>query len=157
MLDQGYNGNMIRVALITLYYGCLRQSELMPCTVSTWDPLVIHIKKVNMQKYGHGNIVMEVANDVNGNPVRAIAQMIAVTPTLSYDDPLFMIHDYRQPVPSSFILAQLHRTMSLVRLEALCDSTGQRTITKDKIKIYCEPLRNCHFRDNYGLSLVISD
>lgn len=75
-------GTMVRAALLTLYYGCLRQSELMPRTVATWDPLfqptrgdltiyhdrcVIHIKKSkNMQKSGQNkNVILEAANDPN--------------------------------------------------------------------------------------------
>lgn len=141
------NGIMIRAALLTLYYGCLRQSELMPRTVTRWDPLVqptrgdmymsdskcfIHVKKAkNMQKYGqYKTVVMQSAQDYNICPVTAISHMVSLTPTLSSSDPLFMFYDTRDPVPSSFVLTRLHETMKLTGLQQYIPITSLHSIRK---------------------------
>lgn len=146
-LNNNPTGNLIRAALLTLYYGALRQSELLPQSIAKWDPAtqptrgdvsinhtqcVIFVKKgKNMQKYGQNRtIIMDLAPNSMICPVRAMSKMFIDRPTQSCNDPLFMFHDSRLPVPASFILAQLHALMRLAGLESDVPHTSLHSIRK---------------------------
>lgn len=146
-LQNNPTGNLLRAALLTLYYGALRQSELFPHSIAKWDPYTqptrgdmsitntqcaIFIKKAkNMQKYGQNRkVLMDIAPNSIVCPVRAMSRMCNDSPTQSLNDPLFMFHDSRLPVPASFILAQLHALMRLGGLEPDIPHTSLHSIRK---------------------------
>lgn len=121
-------GTVIRASLLCLYYGALRQSELLPKTTGMWDPstqptrgdcvltldkCTINIKKAkNMQLSGQGRHVQLLrAHNSHFCPVRAMFNLFLDTPTLAPGDPLIMFPDNRTPVPCSFIIAQLHKIL----------------------------------------------
>lgn len=140
-------GNVIRAVLLTLYYGVLRQSELMPRTVNAWDPhtqptrgdvsltsdkCVIFIKKAkNMQRYDQNRIVsMQAATNSFICPVNAMSLMFNDTPTLSLSEPVFMFPDSRRPIPATFVLKELHSIMLSVGLSDCIDRTSLHSIRK---------------------------
>lgn len=122
--DYGY---IFRAAILTLYYGALRQSELLPRSASTWDPCTqptrgdctfsevgcnILIKKgKNMQKSGQYRVVtLQYTRDVACCPVRALLRTLQIAPTVSKHDPLLMFPRSRRPVPASYTVR--NRTLS---------------------------------------------
>lgn len=146
-IDFSPSGNMFRAILLTLYYGVLRQSELIPRSVNAWDPhtqptrgdlslsddkCVIFIKKAkNMQRYDQNrSIIMQAALNKFICPVRAFKTMLQCTPTYHYDDPLFMFHDSRKPVPATYVLKMLHSTMSIAGLSGYIPQTSLHSIRK---------------------------
>lgn len=140
-------GNVIKGILLVLYYGALRQSELMPRTVKSWNPRVqpvradcklssdicqVYIKTAkNMQLSGQSRTVtMYKATNPDICPVFIMHRIFADTPTFQFDDPLFMFPDSREPVPSSKVLGTLHRVMYDVGLGNLVPVTTLHSIRK---------------------------
>lgn len=139
--------NIVRAALLTLYYGVLRQSEILPRSVGMWDPVTqptrqdlslnidscsILIKKAkNLQKAGQSRVVvMQAASNPIICPVLALRTLIHQTPTISPNDPLFMFPLDRRPVPASFVLKQLHEAMERAGLDDLIPTTSLHSIRK---------------------------
>lgn len=146
-LEKDPVGNLIRAVLLTMYFGVLRQSELIPRSVAAWDPefqptrgdvllsedrCIIYIKKgKNMQKYNQNRtIIMQAANNKLICPVNAMHVMFSETPPYLKSDPIFMFHDSRKPVPATYILKQLHHTMYRAGLDESVDQTSLHSIRK---------------------------
>lgn len=140
-------GNTIRLANLVLYYGALRQSELLPRTSGTWSPhiqpmrkdchfennrCVIYIKTAkNLQKYNQsGTVDMGTADDNLLCPVRTMWCVIQATPTRNPNDPLLMIPGSRKPLPSSLVLKQLHETMRVLGLGSIVHVTSLHSLRK---------------------------
>lgn len=117
--------NIARAAILLLYFGALRQSELLPKSINAWSPHIqptrndmqvlndrclLYIKTgKNMQKTGqHRRIVLAATDDPYLCPVRAMLRVLSDTPTSSPLNPLLMFYDTRKPVPSSLILKIFH-------------------------------------------------
>lgn len=141
-----YLGNVLRASLLVLYYGALRQSELLPRTVRLWSSSVqptrsdchlslnqcsIHINYAkNLQRYDQSrNAVMEVASDPALCPVRALHVVLRNSPCQAPTDPIFVFSD-GQPVPSSFVLKQLHIIMRRCGYHDLISQTSLHSIRK---------------------------
>lgn len=140
-------GNVIKGILLVLYYGALRQSELIPRTVKSWsartqprradcllssDKCEIFIKTAkNMQLAGQSRtVVMYKAQNADICPVIIMQRIFADTPTFNEVDPLFMFPDSRDPVPSSKVLAVLHQVMYEVGLGNLVPVTTLHRVRK---------------------------
>lgn len=140
-------GNLSRAIFLTLYYGVLRQSELLPRSVNAWDPntqptrgdvslsshkCTIFIKKAkNMQRYDQNRTVsMQPTPNNLTCPVSAMYSMFNDTPTFSLSEPVFMFPESRTPVPATFALKQLHGIMAAVGLDDAIDHTSLHSIRK---------------------------
>lgn len=142
-----YLGNILRASLLFLYYGALRQSELLPKTMKLWSrsfqptridcsvsnsQCSLYIKHAkNLQRYNQSRtVVMSAAHDIALCPVHAIAVVLRDSPCQHDNDPIFVFQDTLQPVPASFILRQLHVIMRRCGLHDLIGQTSLHSIRK---------------------------
>lgn len=120
--------NILRSLFLTLYYGALRQGEIMPASVNEGsscthptrgdvtisdDECIILIKfGKTLQKVGqYRRVHLAAAADQALCPVAAMRTVLYDTPTLSAHDPLFMFPCTRAPVPISFAKKELTRLL----------------------------------------------
>lgn len=146
-LPNAYIGLATRAALLTIYYGALRQTELLPKTVGAWcphtqptrgdttvtdDSCTIVIKRgKNMQKVGQSRtVIMARADNPHICPVMAIRDMILQCPTHHHTDPLFMFEDTRKPIPVTKITAMLYDMMRQIGSAHLISNTTLHSIRK---------------------------
>lgn len=121
-------GNIVRASILVLYYGALRQSELLPTSVSQWNPskhpmrkdlvfsdhsCVLYVKHgKNMQKAGqHRVIELSATQDRSLCPVLALRTMSDI-PTQNNTSPLFVFPDTYNPVPASYINRQYQSALT---------------------------------------------
>lgn len=140
-------GLTIRLSLLIIYYGALRQSELLPRSSGLWDPdiqptrgdctlladrCVITIKTAkNMQKYGQSRkLNLGLAADPILCPVYTLREVFNKTPTRSDRDPLIMIPGSRKALPSSLATKQLHATMRRLGLSNIVPVTSLHSLRK---------------------------
>lgn len=140
-------GTIIRAALLAIYFGVLRQNELLPRSTGKWDPksqptrrdmwfvnntCVIRIKKAkNLQKYGQcKQVIMQAANNPIVCPVRAMGQVIHDSQHIPDHGPIFVFPDTSRPVPASYVLSELHRVMRMVGMGAWIHCTSLHSIRK---------------------------
>lgn len=145
-IPQDYLGNVLRACLLLLYYGALRQSELLPRTVNLWsrdtqptrsdchmydDQCIINIKTgKNLQKYNQSRQgVMKAASDRILCPVATLRQVLRDSPAQGPHDPIFVFRDCH-PVPASFVLKQLHIIMRRCGFHDLISQTSLHSIRK---------------------------
>lgn len=146
-LPETTQGTVMKGILLVLYYGALRQSELVPRTVKAWNPriqptrgdceispqcfkLVIKTAK-NMQLAGQSRtILMHKSHNHNICPVVTMSRIFSETPTHTLRDPLFMFPDTREPVPSSKVLSVLHQAMHELGLDHLIPTISLHSIRK---------------------------
>lgn len=139
-------GAVIRAILLTIYYGALRQSELLPRTVKTWNPTTqptmadlslddhtctIMIKTgKNMQKIGQfREVVMERARNPVVCPVRAIQAVLYQNP-LHPDAPIFSYPGTVVPVTAPKVTKTMHRIMYKIGLGQLVSKVSLHSIRK---------------------------
>lgn len=120
---------IIRSIFLTMYYGALRQSELLPNSINSWSPqkqptradlqirdnmCSLHIKfGKNMQKSGQSrNIQLASAGDQALCPVHSMRVVLSITPTRSQLDPLYMFPSSRKPIPISYVRKEFSRLLS---------------------------------------------
>lgn len=120
--------NILRSIFLCIYYGAMRQSELLPCSINKWSPdnqptrtdvtlandhCIIYVKKAkNMQKAGQSrNIILALVEDRALCPVRAFERVFVDTPTRHQNDPLYMFPDKRTPIPVTYVKNQLERLL----------------------------------------------
>ena len=106
------------VAAAVLYYGTLRQSEVVPPSIRAFDrfrhPTRADIATVtgglrltvkwakNMQKVGQSrSVVLPWVSDRAMCPVTALQNNILAVPTKTLEDPLIMFPDTCRPVPAT--------------------------------------------------------
>lgn len=140
-------GCVVRTAMLFIYYGALRQSELMTRTVNSWSPcvqpthqdcsvcdhqVVLYIKMgKNLQKSGQfRKITLSRADEPSLCPVRGIRAVLALTPTLANNDPLFMFPANRAPLTSVFVQKQLHVTMTNIGMSHMIPYTTLHSLRK---------------------------
>lgn len=138
---------VIRLAVLILYYGALRQSELMPRCQSHWDPRVqptrsdytlshqclsILIKTgKNMQRNGQNrNLVLHRGNTTLSCPVATMEEVLAITPTIHPQQPLLMCPATRRALPSSIVLRRIHQALKDMGLPGLVPSTSLHSLRK---------------------------
>lgn len=136
-----------RAVYLFLYFGALRQSELVPKSASLWradiqptrddlqvmqDRCVLYIKTgKNMQRVGqYRRVILDAAHDPYLCPVRAMHQVLVDTPTLSPTEPLFMFPDSRAPVPSTLFLKILHSNLRSLCLSHLTPKISLHSLRK---------------------------
>lgn len=146
-LPRTYIGLATRAALLTIYYGAFRQTELLPKTVGAWCPhtqptrgdITFHhssceilIKRgKNMQKAGQSRTVcMDTADNPHICPVSALREMILHCPTHFPHDPLFMFKDNRRPIPVTKVTAMLYQMMRQIGEAGLISTTTLHSIRK---------------------------
>lgn len=146
-LPSNNNGTVVRAAILLLYYGALRQGELLPRTVKSWSPkhqvtrddCVIHHDSItfyiktgkNLQRAGQQReVILQRAEPSFICPVTCVNAAISLAPTLSGTDPLLMFPDNRAPMTSTYVLKQLHTTMREIGLQHLIPSTSLHSLRK---------------------------
>lgn len=127
-LPDDYISNILRASMLCLYYGAMRQSELLPPSTKTWDsakhPLRrdIQIKDnmcfifvkfgKNLQRVGqYRRIVLAAADDSRLCPVDAMSKVLTDAPSKQDDDPVFMFQHTCAPVPASFVAKRFHQIL----------------------------------------------
>lgn len=140
-------GVTIRAAFLILYYGALRQSELLPRTVNSWsryiqptrgdctlsqESCIITIKTgKNMQKVGQQQVINLIrASNPIICPVMTMHQVYSNTPTQQISEPLLMFPDTRKPLPSSLVVKELHSVMRYIGLADMIPRTSLHSLRK---------------------------
>lgn len=140
-------GTIIRAAILILYYGALRQSELLPRTVRSWNPLTqptradcnltsrscsILIKSgKNMQKVGQERrLDLIPATNPLICPVATLNQVYYITPTQEISQPLLMFPDSRKPLPASLVIKEMHSIMRQIGLADTIPRTSLHSLRK---------------------------
>ena len=113
-------GEAVRAAVLIMFFGALRQSEVAPPSIRPFDPtrhptradlkvttrgatLTIKWAK-NMQKVGQQRkVVLPLSQDTRICPVRAIMANVRAVPTRTPRDPLIVFPDSALPVPCTMI------------------------------------------------------
>lgn len=139
--------NIARAAYLLLYYGALRQSEVTSRTISSWDPTKhptrgdIHINDQgcvlfvkfgkNLQKIGqYRQVHMAAASDPRLCPVYTLRRIIAHTPTINSQDPLFMFPSDRKPVPTTFLARVLRDSLVHIGQTSMTNTTSLHSLRK---------------------------
>lgn len=146
-LPRDHLGDAIRLAMLIIYYGALRQSELLPRSSGTWNPsvqptrgdcalhhdrciIVIKTGK-NLQKYGQSRTLdLGLVHDHILCPVQTMRNVFQRTPTINQRDPLIMIPASRKALPASLVLKQLHLTMTRLGFSQLVPVTSLHSFRK---------------------------
>lgn len=119
-LPQDPMGNLIRVAILIIYYAALRQSEVLAPTMTSFDSrkhltrgdvqflqqaVSIHIKHAkNMQTvYQNKTVHLSAAENPLLCVVAALQRMYNVTPTRHNQEPCIMFPTSRRPVPIDYV------------------------------------------------------
>lgn len=138
-------GYMVRAALLTIYFGALRQSELLPRTVKTWNPMLqpsledlvvtqhtctITIKTgKNMQRVGqYREIVIERASNPVVCPVRAIQTALCYNGGHAARDPIFSLPGTCVPLTSTKVTKIMHQVMTDVGLANIIPKVSLHSI-----------------------------
>lgn len=146
-LDISPMSNIMRSILLTMYYGALRQSELLPNSTTTWshkkhptraDVMIedgvcsVFVKfGKNMQKIGQNRMVrMASAEDPALCPVAAMKRVYSDTPTRSPSDPLYMFPNSRKPVPVTYARKEFTRLLSLAGFQHLLPHLSLHSLRK---------------------------
>lgn len=120
--------NILRSIFLCIYYGAMRQSELLPSSVNKWSPLIqptqaditveqqqctIYVKTAkNLQKASQSRtITLAAVEDPALCPVRAFDRVFCDTPTQLQEDPLYRFPDRRTPIPVSYVKNQFERLL----------------------------------------------
>lgn len=160
-------GLTIRLALLIIYYGALRQSELLPRSSGAWDPItqptrgdcvllpdrcIITIKTAkNLQKYGQSRkLDLGLAFDPILCPVQTLRHVFNSTPTISSTDPLIMIPGSRKALPSSLVTKQMHATMKRLGLTNIVPVTSLHSLRKAAATLAYTAGCSEHSIKNYG-------
>lgn len=140
-------GQAVRLSMLIIYYGALRQSELLPRTSAAWNPniqptrgdcsivndrcsIIIKTAK-NLQKYGQSRTLdLGLSHDPILCPVQTLRHVLHITPTNSDSDPLIMIPISRKPLPASLVLKQLHNTMRRLGFSHIVPITSLHSLRK---------------------------
>lgn len=110
-LPQTEIGNLIKVAVLTIFYAALRQSEVLAPSIKGYDPryplsradVVVHSDYVhilikhakNMQTiYDQKSILLQASTNPHTCVVAAIRRMLSACPTLSPSDPFIMFSNF---------------------------------------------------------------
>lgn len=140
-------GQVIRAALLTIYYGALRQSELLPRTVKTWSPMIqpthgdvsvnyhtctLMIKTgKNMQRVGQfREVVMQRASNPMVCPFQAITQVLQQEAGAPDHHPLFTFPGSSVPITAPKVTKILHQIMYDIGLGALVSKISLHSIRK---------------------------
>ena len=123
-------GLVMRTAILIIFYGALRQSEVAPSSIKAFDPsrhltrrdiqlgeqLKVRIKwGKNMQKFDQKkDILLSSTGDSLTCPVRAVSDLLALTPGLPPQAPLLVFPDTDTPVPTSYLRAEWGRIMQRI-------------------------------------------
>lgn len=119
-LPQDPRGNLLRVAVLIMFYAALRQSEVLAPTMSSFDKkkhltrgdvqfhdqaVSIHIKHAkNMQSvYQNKTVRLSAAENPLLCVAAALRSMYEVTPTIHQYEPCLMFPTSRRPVPIDFV------------------------------------------------------
>lgn len=120
LLPQTHQGNIIKTAVLLMYYAALRQSEVLPNSSTSFDhrrhlsrrdvvivngALSVKIKHAkNMQTvYQSKCVTLQPSPNPQLCVVQAVIDMYAHTPTRHQDEACIMFYDTRRPVPVEFI------------------------------------------------------
>lgn len=123
-LHNTQTGSVVRAAILLLYYGALRQGELLPRTVKTWSPRIqptrddciiqhdyisLYIKTgKNLQPVGqYRHVTLQKADSAHICPVTSIKTVLSFTPTISGRKPLLMFPNDRALLTSTYVAKQL--------------------------------------------------
>lgn len=140
-------GDVVRAVLLTLYYGALRQSELLPRTVKTWSPMrqptradvkcLSHTCSIliktgkNMQKVGQNReVVMERAENPVVCPVTAVHAVLWSTDISPHCVPLFTYPGTRVPITAPKVTKMMHQVMYKIGLGQLVHKVSLHSIRK---------------------------
>lgn len=140
-------GHVARAAILTIYFGALRQTELLPRTVKTWNPLLqptledlvvnhdsctITIKAgKNMQRVGQSReVVMERSSNAIVCPVRAIQTALCYNGGYSANDPIFAFPGTAVPITAPKVTKMMHQVMTQVGLSHIISKVSLHSIRK---------------------------
>lgn len=140
-------GHVVKAAMLTIYFGALRQSELLPRTVKTWNPMTqptledivvtsdsctIIIKSgKNMQRVGqYREIVLQRSTNPVVCPVRAIQFALYYNGGGAPRDPILTFPGTSVPLTSSKVTKTMHQVMNDVGLAHIVPKVSLHSIRK---------------------------
>lgn len=140
-------GHVVKAAMLTFYFGALRQSELLPRTVKTWNPISqptledivvttescsIKIKTgKNMQRIGQSReVVMQRSDNPVVCPVRAMHFALYYNGGNAALDPIFTFPGTSVPLTSTKVTKTMHQVMNDVGLANIIPKVSLHSIRK---------------------------
>ena len=135
----------VRAAILMIYYGALRQSEVVPQTVTEFNSLrhltradvILHPGKIdivikaakNLQCYDQRRVATVFrAENREMCLVHAIHQVLAQSPTVRPSQPMFVFSRSTRPIPASYVRAQWKA--ALTKIGAPTDKFTLHTLRK---------------------------
>ena len=129
-MNDDHNGLMVRTAVLLMFYGALRQSEVAPPTIRAFDPLVhltrgdvhldhqvtVNIKAgKNLQRYDQRKMsTLSPTGDPLTCPLQAVRTVLDTTPGLPMHAPLLVFVDKTTPIPTSYLRGEWARIMRAI-------------------------------------------
>lgn len=118
-LPKSEQGNIIKVAILMMFYAALRQSEVLPHSVATYDSsrhlsradvtlthdsirVVIEHAKNPQTVYQQKSIVLQASPNQELCIVHAVKEMLRITPTQSPSEAFTLFNNSRRPVTVEF-------------------------------------------------------
>ena len=129
-LPTDHNGLMVRTAILLMFYGALRQSEVAPPGIRKFDPLM-HLTRAdieldtnvtvtikagkNLQLFNQRKVVtLFPTGDTLTCPTMAVREALAAAPDLGPTAPLLVFKEKLTPMPTSYIRAEWARTLNRI-------------------------------------------
>lgn len=120
LLPDDSQGNILKVAVLVMFFAALRQSEVLPYSAATFDPSkhlsrqdvvirdnVAHVRikhaKNQQSVYQTKTVPLHSSPNQEVCVVRAIRNMLAYTPTTSPREAFILFRDTRRPVTVEFV------------------------------------------------------
>lgn len=149
LMDLGASpiGTVVRAAMLLIYYGALRQSELLPRTVKTWSPqvqptredikithdaVVLYIKTgKNLNKVGQfREVVMRSAEEEVFCPVRVTRQAMELGLNCRRSDPILVFPGSNNPVTAPYVTRSLHNALRNIGASDIIPTTSLHSLRK---------------------------
>ena len=121
---------MVRAAVLLMFFGALRQSEVAPSTIRTFEPLrhltqgdisIGHPTRIkvkwakNLQLHNQSKVVtIYPTQDPDVCPVGAITKAIHMMATLPRDAPLLVFPGKNTPMPTSYLRGQWAKMLNAI-------------------------------------------
>lgn len=140
-------GIVVKAGMLILYYGALRQSELLPRTIKTWSPyiqptrkdlkishnsVVLYIKTgKNLNKVGQfREVVLLRADDEVFCPVRVISEAMELGLNCTSRDPILVFPGTNKPITAPLVTKHLHQSLTQIGVPELIPSTTLHSLRK---------------------------
>ena len=126
-MSNDHNGLMMRAAVLLMFYGALRQSEVAPPSIKAFNPLV-HLTRADVSLQEKLTVTIKAGKNLQRHdqrktstlsptgdpltcPLKTVRAVLQATPDLPQDAPLLIFVDGTTPIPTSYLRAEWARIM----------------------------------------------